>query len=100
MEGCDESFESTNYGVMTTPRKEYEISTGARKCPEKDMLDRMGRRVRIVKPTGELMELKAARRAGLIEQEILAVVCRISIAFSLFLILLPMNLIRSSSFAE
>ena len=72
--GRDEEFEATNYGVRTSPRKEYEITTGKRACAEKDMLDRKGRRVRIIRRIEELKLLKAAQKAGLVEEELVAVV--------------------------
>jgi hypothetical protein len=72
--GCNEEFISSNYGVRTTPRKEYEIATGRRTCPPEDMLDRKGRKVRIVRRIEELKRLKLAQKAGLTEDEIVAVV--------------------------
>jgi hypothetical protein len=33
-------FDTSNYGVRTNPRKEYEIATGQHACPGKDMLDK------------------------------------------------------------
>ena len=44
--GCVTSFTTSNYGVTTTPRKEYEIVMGKRECPEEDMRDRDGNMVR------------------------------------------------------
>jgi hypothetical protein len=34
------SFTSSNYGLTTTPQKEYKISTGMQLCPEEDMKDK------------------------------------------------------------
>jgi hypothetical protein len=72
--GCDDEFVSTNYDVRTTPRKEYEITNGRRECPPEDMLDKKGRKVRIVRDLEELKMLKVAQAAGLTEEEIVAVV--------------------------
>jgi hypothetical protein len=72
--GCDDEFVSSNYGVRTTPRKEYEIATWRRACPPEDMLDRKGQAVRNVRRIEELKELKLVRKAGLEDVEIFAVV--------------------------
>ena len=72
--GCSDEFVTGNYGVRTNPRKEYEIATGRRACPAEDMLDKKGKTVRVVKRIEELKRLKMARKAGLSEDEILAVV--------------------------
>ncbi len=72
--GCSDEFVTGNYGVRTNPRKEYEIATGRRACPTEDMLDKKGGKVRVVKRIEELKLLKMARKAGLSEDEILAVV--------------------------
>ena len=74
MAGCDDEFVSSNYGVRTTPRKEYDIATGRRACPPEDMLDKKGRKVRDVRPIAELKRLKLVQRAGLEDVEIVAVV--------------------------
>jgi hypothetical protein len=74
MAGCDEAIVTDNYGIETTPRKEYEIAVGSRACPEVDMLDKKGKRVRVIKPIAELMKLPLVESAGLGEQEVLAVV--------------------------
>jgi hypothetical protein len=75
MYGHDEPFETTNYGVRTCPRQEYEITTGKKHCTAKDMLDRNGKRVRDVRTIEELQQHKAAQKAGLVEEELIAVVC-------------------------
>ena len=74
MWGFDLMFTTTNYGLTTTPQKEYEISTGVRVCPEEDMKDKQGRRVRVIRRLEELRLLKLCRRAGLVDEDILAVV--------------------------
>ena len=78
MWGCDEEFKTINYGLTTTPRKEYGISTAARLCPEEDMLDRSGGRVRVIRGLDELRPLKLSRDASLTDDEILAVVRALS----------------------
>ncbi len=77
--GCDDEFVSTNYDVRTTPLKEYEIATSRRECPPKDMLDKKGRKVRIVRDINELKMLKLAQTAGLVTEEIMAVVWPLSV---------------------
>ena len=74
MPGYNFEFTTSNYGLTTTPLGEYEISTGKRQCPEKDMLDRKGRRVRVIRPIEELRQLKLCSKAGLTTDEILTVV--------------------------
>ena len=60
--------------MRSKPRKEFEIATGQCECPAEDMLDREGRKVRVVKRIEELKLLKMAQKAWLTEDEILAVV--------------------------
>ena len=72
--GSTDDFVTSNYGVRTNPRKEYEIATGQRACPAEDMLDKKGGEVRVVKRIEDLEQLKMAQKAGLTEDEILAVV--------------------------
>jgi hypothetical protein len=74
MWGFDVEFTTSNYGLTTTPRNEYEISTGKRECPEKDMKDKKGRCVRVIRQIEELSRLKLCSKAGLTDDEILAVV--------------------------
>jgi hypothetical protein len=74
MAGCDKFFTTSNYLVTTTPRDEYNIATGSQKCPEKDMLDRKLRKVRILHKIDALKTLEICKRAGLKDYEILAVV--------------------------
>ena len=74
MWGFDVEYTTSNYGLTTTPQKEYEISTGKRSCPEEDMKDKNGRRVRVVRRIEELKLLKLCKKAGLTDDEILAVV--------------------------
>jgi hypothetical protein len=74
MWGFDVKFTTSNYGLTTTPRNEYEISTGKRLCPEEDMQDNQGRRVRVIRRIEELRLLKLCVKARLTDDEILAVV--------------------------
>jgi hypothetical protein len=71
---CDATFTTINYGLTTTPRKEYEISTGERLCSEEDMKDQKGRHVRVIRRIEELKLLKLCQKARLTDDEILAVV--------------------------
>ncbi len=72
--GWDYEFISSNYGVRTSPRKEYEIAIGDRDCPPEDMLDRMRVRVREVRRIEELKGLPLVTKSKLTEAEIVAVV--------------------------
>jgi hypothetical protein len=75
MWGFSVSFTTSNYGLTTTPQKEYEISTGMRPCPEEDMKDKKGRRVRVIRKIEELKLLELCKnKAHLTDDEILAVV--------------------------
>jgi hypothetical protein len=74
MYGCDTEYTTSNYGVTTTPRNEFEIAMGLRECPERDMLDRKGHKVRVIHRIDALRTLDICRRAGLTDDEILVVV--------------------------
>jgi hypothetical protein len=74
MWGCDVEFTTSNYGLKTSPLKEYEISNSMRPCPEEDMLDMKGLRVRVILPIDELKQLRLCQKAHLTDEEILAVV--------------------------
>jgi hypothetical protein len=74
MAGCDTAFTTTNYGVKTTPHKEFDIATGKQECPEEDMLDREKRKVRVIHKIDALKTLEICKKAGLKDFEILAVV--------------------------
>jgi hypothetical protein len=74
MWGFDVEFITTNYGLTTTPQREYEISTGQIVCPVHDLMDREGVRVRVIRRLEELKLLKLCQQACLTEDEILAVV--------------------------
>lgn len=70
-------FTTSNYGLTTTPQNEYGISKGGQTCPEKDMLDKKGRRVRVIRPIEELKQLPLCLNTKLTDDEILAVVCAV-----------------------
>jgi hypothetical protein len=74
MWGFNVEFTTSNYGLTTTPQKEYEISTGIRPCPEEDLLDKKGRSVRVILPIEKLKLLNLSHKAVLTDDEILAVV--------------------------
>ena len=74
MAGCDEEFVTVNYGVTTTPKEEFEIAVGRRECREANMLDKDGRRIRIIRRTDELQALEMAKTTELTENEIVSVV--------------------------
>ena len=65
--GADLAFTSTNYGIATTPRREWAVASGEAECPESDR-----GHGRVVPRVGELRRLPAA--AGLADAEILALV--------------------------
>ena len=70
MAGCDESFITSNYGVETTPRAEYEIATGQWECSPGDMMDKKGRRVRVIRNLEGLKLLRVVQDAEIGEEEI------------------------------
>jgi hypothetical protein len=72
--GYNVKFKTRNYGLETTPEKEYKISVGIQTCPEEDKLNRKGKVVRVVKSMAELKELPLCKEAVLTADEILAVV--------------------------
>jgi hypothetical protein len=74
MWGFNVMFKTSNYGLRTTPQKEYEISAGLRPCPAEDMNNKHGRRVRVIRPIEELKQIRLSQRADLTDDEILAVV--------------------------
>ena len=74
MAGHDVPFTTTNYGLTTTPENEFRITKGTAKCQERNMLDKKGNKVRIIKTLDELKALKLAQKAKLGELEIIVVV--------------------------
>jgi hypothetical protein len=79
MRGHDTPFTASNYGLTTTPEREYKITTGQMDCPAHDMLDKKGRSVRIIKHVEQLKTLPAALKAGLGVAEIIAVVRNVTL---------------------
>lgn len=76
MGGFDFVFTTSNYGITTTPKKEYELLTKEGvECDPKDLLDKSGKLVRVIKPLSELKNLDLCRKAELTDDEVLAVVC-------------------------
>ena len=74
MYGHDVPFTTGNYGITTTPEKEYRIATGVRPCPEEDTKDKEGKVVRVVKKVEDLQRLTMTIEAKLSFIEILALV--------------------------
>jgi len=70
--GCDEEFTTDNYQIKTCPIKEYKISSGQIDCPESEMKDLKGQKVRSIRSPRELQKLPIA--ATLMVLEVLAVV--------------------------
>ncbi len=83
MWGCDVKFTTSNYGLTTTPKKEYEISTGKLLCPEEEMNDKKGKRVRVIRRIEELKRLNLCQKASLTDDEVLAVVRALLISSNL-----------------
>ncbi len=63
MWGFNVEFTTCNYGLTTTPKKEYGISTGAhwQECPKKHMEDKKGNCVRVIRRIEELKLLKICK---------------------------------------
>ncbi len=80
MWGFNVEFTTSNYGLTTTPQREYEISTGKQQCREEDMKDKKGKIVRVIRRIEELRRLKLCRKARLTDDEILAVVRVLNVA--------------------
>ncbi len=74
MYGSDKRFTTSNYQLNTCPRDEYNIVIGAKKCLEKDLLDKHGKRVRFIKSLDDLEKEKVALQAGLRSEEIMTAV--------------------------
>ena len=73
--GCDVEFTTTNYKITTTPKKEYEIATGLRECPEEDKKDGERKKlVRKIQSVDELHRQQIAVDAGLLLLEVLVIV--------------------------
>ena len=73
--GCNVEFTTTNYGITTTPKKEYEIACDPEKCPEEDKMNKeRTTSIRTVKKVDELVELDIAVQAELELSEVKAIV--------------------------
>ena len=80
-EHCEESlgshveFTTTNYGITTTTKKEYEIATDPGKCQEEDKMNKeRTKSIRTVRKVSELLELEIAKQAKLELSEVKAIV--------------------------
>jgi hypothetical protein len=67
--GCNTPITTTNYGLTTTPRREWMLVLGEVEAESKELL--FGRRIPCYKKLGDL---EVAKAAGLIPVEIIAVV--------------------------
>jgi len=73
--GCNVEFTTTNYGITTTPKQEYDIARNLQECPEEDKKDKKTNEIiRNVKKIKELEKLPTAVQANLILFEVLAIV--------------------------
>ena len=75
--GCDVEFTTSNYGITTTPKREYEIARNIQECPEEDRKDKKKKTdkiIRHVKNIDKLAALPIAVDAQLIFFEVLAIV--------------------------
>ena len=73
--GCNVEFTTTNYGITTTPKREYEIACDPEKCPEEDKMNKeRTKSIRTVKKVAELVELDIAVQAKLELSEVEAIV--------------------------
>jgi hypothetical protein len=72
--GCLIQFTTGNYGVTTTPRREWNIVLGLEECDMADMKDRSGNIVRRIPKIRDLKEMALATDSKLVDAEIIAVV--------------------------
>ena len=72
--GCSVQFTTGNYGVTTTPRREWGIVLGLEECSLAERKDRSGKVVRRIPTIGGLKEVALAVDAKLSDAEIIAVV--------------------------
>jgi hypothetical protein len=72
--GNDMKFVTDNNGITTTPAEEYNITLGRTTCPEENMLNKQGKKIRKIQRIKELKALPLATKAKLVEEEIIAVV--------------------------
>ena len=74
MYGADVPFTTSNYNVTTTLHAKYKHTTGEKACPEAQMLDREGKRVRVMRRIEDLMGMPLTEEAKLEKAEVLVVV--------------------------
>jgi hypothetical protein len=74
MYGFNVMFLTSNYGLRTTPRDEYMITTGKQLCPREQLLDKHGHEVRVIRPVEILMGLDIVKNSRLVYEEVTAVV--------------------------
>jgi hypothetical protein len=79
--GCDLEFTTTNYGITTTPKKEYEIAMDPRKCPEAERKNKRNEVVRHVRSLDDLVEMPMTKDARLLRFEVKAVVSALRLIF-------------------
>jgi len=73
--GCNVEFTTTNYGITTTPKREYDIARNVQECPVEDKIDKKTKKtIRNVKKIHELEKLPIAQQAKLTFFEVLAIV--------------------------
>ena len=73
--GCNVEFTTSNYGITTTPKREYEIACDPEKCQEDHKMDKeRTKSIRNVKKISELVELDIAKKAELELYEVKAIV--------------------------
>jgi hypothetical protein len=81
-------FKTSNYDLTTTPEREYDIATtgkvGGKDIPKKDLCDKNGNEVRVIRSMDDLKRLPLVIRSGLKPYEILCVVRTVLIAFVFF----------------
>ncbi len=80
--GSEVLFTAASYNIMTCPSKEYKYAKGEEKCPDDEMLDQTGKRVRVIRPWEELRVLKVVIKSNLKDCEILLVVRLALVPFS------------------
>ena len=81
--GCNVEFTTSNYGITTTPKREYEIACDPEKCPDDDKMNKeRTKNIRNVKKVDDLVELAIAQQAGLNLSEVKAIVSVHLVVFS------------------
>jgi hypothetical protein len=81
-------FKTSNYDLTSTPEREFEIATtgkvGGKDVPKKDLCDKNGNEVRVIRSMEDLKRLPLVIRSGLKPYEILCVVRTVLIAIVFF----------------